>query len=77
MTNWLDCKAIKRGVRLESLLRHYAAELTDVHFASLTRLALSASRTRGYSRPKGEWLRPLLLYPGPGGRRWNLKPEAG
>jgi DNA primase len=27
MVNWLDFKAIKRGVRLESLLRHYRVEL--------------------------------------------------
>ena len=27
MANWLDFKAIKRGVSLESLLRHYGIEL--------------------------------------------------
>ena len=27
MTNWLEFKAIKRGVSLESLLRHYGVEL--------------------------------------------------
>src|SRR5215470_2695966 len=27
MVNWLDFKAIKRGVSLESLLRHYGVEL--------------------------------------------------